>query len=123
MKQALLIFPLALTFLPSLSYAKHLHKESWYQERWCNARNGQIEFVLPDRSRVDCLTDNYAVEFDFAQKWAESGFQALYYALQTNKKAAIGLIMEKPPDYKYWIRLNSVIEYNKLPIETFQVKP
>lgn len=103
--------------------AKHLHKEAWYQERWCKEHNGQMEYRLPDRSRVDCLTDKYAVEFDFANKWSESAFQALYYSLQTGKQAAIGLIMEKPSDYRYWIKLNTVIEHHKLPIETFTVQP
>ena len=38
----------------------------------------------------------YAVEFDFAEKWAEAVGQALYYALKTGKKPAVVLIMEDP---------------------------
>lgn len=105
------------------AHAKRLHHEKWYQERWCNAAGGQTEFVLSDRSRVDCLTATHAIEFDFADKWAESGFQSLYYAMQTNKVAGIVLIVESEKDYKHWIKLNSVIEYNKLPIKTWLIKP
>ncbi|MBI9113267.1 hypothetical protein [Maridesulfovibrio ferrireducens] len=104
------------------AHAKNLHKESWYQERWCKGKDVK-EHQLPDRTRVDCLTDSHAIELDFGRKWAESVGQALYYSLQTGKKAGIGLILEKPSDRKYWIRLNSVIEYYKLPIDTWEIKP
>ncbi len=66
----------------------------------------------------DCM-----VEFDFGNKWAEAIGQSLYYSIQTGKKAGIALILEKPNDYKYWIRLNTVIDRNNLKIDTWQVKP
>jgi hypothetical protein len=37
----------------------------WYQQKWCEARKGQVEVVLPDGTRCDCLTDTHAIEFDF----------------------------------------------------------
>ena len=74
--------------------------------------------VLPDRTRCDCLTDENAVEFDFGTKWAEAIGQALYYSIQTGKRAGVVLILEKPTDRKYWIRLNSVIQHFGLPIDT-----
>jgi len=40
---------------------------------------GVIEYVLQDKTRVDCLTEEHAIEFDFANHWAESIDQALYY--------------------------------------------
>ena len=75
--------------------AKHLHPERWYQERWCKAHNGIMEYRLSDGTRVDCLTDEYAVEVEFAEKWAEAIGQALYYAAMTGRKPAILLIMER----------------------------
>jgi hypothetical protein len=78
---------------------------------------------MPDNTRCDCLTKEYAIEFDFAEKWAEAIGQSLFYALQTNKKAGIGLIIEKPKDYKFWLRLNSTIMHHKLPIRTWIVQP
>jgi len=47
---------------------------------------------------------------------------ALYYSIQTGKHARVALILEKPTDRKYWIRLNSVIEHFKLPIDTWEIK-
>ena len=103
--------------------AKHLNPERFYQERWCRENNGQVEVTMPDKTRCDCLTEEYALEFDFGEKWAEAIGQSLFYALQTNKKAGIGLIIEKPKDYKFWLRLNSTIMHHKLPIRTWIVQP
>jgi hypothetical protein len=45
--------------------------EAYYQIQFCDKEKGIAEFVLPDRTRVDCLTDVYAIEVDWAKKWAE----------------------------------------------------
>jgi hypothetical protein len=74
--------------------ARHLHPESWYQARWCEAQGGEMEHRLPDRARVDCLLPDVAVEFDFGHKWAESVGQALYYATMTGRRCGIVLILE-----------------------------
>lgn len=97
--------------------------ESFYQDQWCKEHNGQAEAVLPDKTRCDCLTATYAIEFDFGKKWAEAIGQSLYYSLQTGKKAGIVLILEDESDYKFWIRLNTTIEHFKLPIDTWMIKP
>jgi hypothetical protein len=60
---------------------------------WCAAHEGQAEVVLEDGARVDCVTDEYAIEFDYAPKWAESVGQSLYYALMTGKKPGVVLIL------------------------------
>ena len=52
-----------------------------------------MEKRLQDKSRVDCLTDEYAIEVDFMKKWAEGVGQSLYYSEMTNKKAAVGIIV------------------------------
>lgn len=36
--------------------AKHRFKEEYYQNKWCKAQSGITEYILPDRTRVDCLT-------------------------------------------------------------------
>lgn len=105
----------------SMAQAGRLHPERHYQNQWCQEQGGRAEVVLPDRTRCDCLTDSHAVEVDFGNKWAEAVGQALYYAIQTNRKAGIVLILEKPTDYKYWIRLNTIIEHFNLPIDTWKV--
>ena len=75
--------------------------ESYYVNQWCTSDFGRKEAVLWDMTRVDCLARDYAVEFDFAKKWAESVAQALYVAKMTGKKPAITLILTSPADYKY----------------------
>jgi hypothetical protein len=45
--------------------AKREHPEKWYQQKWCEANKGQVEVVLPDGTRCDCVTDTHAIEFDF----------------------------------------------------------
>lgn len=79
--------------------------------------------VLQDKTRCDCITEANAVEVEFGKKWAESLGQALYYGLQTGKRPGIVLILEKPADRKFWIRLNSTIQHFGLPIDTWEVKP
>jgi len=51
------IILMAIFLCPSLLLAKREHAEKWYQERWCREQGGQIEVVLPDRTRCDCVTD------------------------------------------------------------------
>ena len=77
-------------------------QEKDYVNKYCN---GIKEYVLPDKTRIDCLTDEYAIEFDYAKKWAESIGQSLYYAKMTNKKPAVAIIISKEDDYKYIQRI------------------
>ncbi|MBR1680457.1 hypothetical protein IJ707_01555 [bacterium] len=77
-------------------YVKHKHNESSYQHAYCSAHNGTEEYQNPDFTRVDCLTDEFAIEFDFANKWAESIGQALHYQIMTGKRAKVVLILEYP---------------------------
>lgn len=101
------IFILIIVLLMSTKcYAKHLYLEKDYQCHWCNAKGGQLEYVLPDKARIDCLLPDKAVEVDFAAKWAECIGQALYYGNMTNKIPACLLIMENgAKDNKYLYRL------------------
>jgi hypothetical protein len=57
---------------PSLLLAKREHPEKWYQEQWCKEQGGQMEVVLPDKTRCDCVTDTHAIEFDFGSQSAEA---------------------------------------------------
>ena len=80
-------------------------QEKDYVNKYCT---GKIEYVLPDRTRIDCLTDEYAIEYDYAKKWAESIGQSLYYAKKTGKKPAVAIIISKPSDRKYIKRIEDV---------------
>jgi len=72
-----------------------------------------MEVILIDKSRVDCLTDAYAIEVDFAKKWAESIGQSLYYSYMTDKKPAIGLIINLQKEKRYLRRVETMCQkYN-----------
>jgi len=86
----------------------HKHNEASYQEAWCNAHNGIMEYENKDKTRVDCLTETHAVEFDFANKWAESIGQALHYGIMTAKKPMVVLILENKEQMKYYKRVKKV---------------
>lgn len=85
--------------------------EKDYQKLWCSVNNGRTEVVLPDKTRVDCVTETHAIEFDFAKKWGEAIGQSLYYASALKKTPGIVLILENPEkDTKYLKRLQTVAE-------------
>ena len=108
MRHFLLIFSIILFAIPVC--AKHQYLEKDYQKFWCNQRGGLIEYKLPDNTRVDCLLPDYAVEFDFANKWTECIGQALYYGQQTDRIPACVLITEEPSnDIRYLLRLHNAI--------------
>ena len=65
MKLFLLIFLISTS---AISQESKLY-ESDYVNMHCK---GKIEFVLPDKTRVDCLTDTHAIEYDYGRKWAEA---------------------------------------------------
>lgn len=90
----LLLLALSLTD----SEAARLHKESWYQDKYCT---GQQEVRLNDGTRVDCVTKGYAVEFGFANRWLSDIGQALHYSRSLKKHAGIFMIIESDKDLKY----------------------
>jgi hypothetical protein len=95
--------------------------EAEYQEVWCAERGGVEEFRFPDGTRCDCLTDTHAIELDFARKWPEAVGQALWYSMQSGKRAGVALILQEDYEIKYWIRLNSTILHFDLPIDTWLI--
>lgn len=122
MKKTIVLFLLLFTITPC--YAKRLHPEAEYQKAWCEKRGGVIEYKLSDKTRVDCLLPNMAVEFDFANKWAECIGQAIYYGRQTNRQAACVLIMENgEKDLKYLYRLRRAAYKKGVNLRTFTMKP
>lgn len=85
-------------FATTMANAKHKMLEHEYVSQYCV---GDMEFLLRDRTRVDCLTDKYAIEFDFASKWAEALGQSLHYAYMTGRAPAIYLILESKKDTRF----------------------
>ena len=89
--------------------------EKYYQTRMCDTLEGEVEHILFDKTRVDCLTSEHAIEVDFAKKWAEGIGQALYYAEVTGKKPAVGLIVGEG-DQKYLKRLEKVAQTHRIKV-------
>jgi len=92
-------------------------KEKHYQFKWCAKAHGATEFRLDDKTRVDCLTDNRAIEFDFDTKWAESVTQALHYSLKTNKRAGVVLITKSGIASKHYKQLVAVVNRYNMPVD------
>lgn len=87
--------------------------EKDYQKVFALWIQGKTEVTLSDKTRVDILTDIYAIEVDFAKKWAESIGQSLFYSLMTGKKPGVVLIMKAENDKRFLKRLMKVSEkYN-----------
>ena len=111
-----------LLLIPSIALAKHIHYESYYQKIDCDKRGGLIEYRLDNGKRVDCLTDKYAIEHDFAVKWPECFSQALYYAMKTNKKAMCVLILESKKSVKHLNYAKETKKHYKLPLKIRTIK-
>ena len=104
----------------TISYAKI--SESFFQHQWCLIEGGQTKYTLPDRTRIDCLTESHAVEVDFADKWAEALGQSLHYSPMTGKRAGILLVLSTPNDDRLLKRMESVIQHFDLPIDVFTLR-
>lgn len=89
----------------AISTAQVMAREADYADPWCAERGGVAEKVLADRTRVDCLLPDFAIEVDYASKWAEAMGQALHYARMTQRRPGVLLILRQPADMRYARRL------------------
>ena len=64
--------------------------EAYWQRQYCAGM--EIEKKLITGGRIDCFNDEFAIEVDWANKWAEAVGQSLYYAGATDRKPAIILL-------------------------------
>lgn len=121
MKIFLLLILTILFLFSACSFQKKPIKknEKYYQTIFCKKNNGIMEYRLKDKTRVDCLTKKYAIEVDWARKWAEAIGQSLYYAQSTNKKAAIALIRSEK-DVRFIKRVKKIS--NKFNIKIFIIE-
>ena len=113
---------LILTVLPISGCfgGRSLHEKD-YQRYWCDKHTGELEYRLPDGTRVDCLIKDYAVEIEYAQKWAEAIGQALYYAKITGRKPGVVLVMREHGDERFARRLREVASQEK--IKVWSIRP
>jgi len=114
---------LSLAMLVQPTFAESIQEKKWHEADFVDAHcRGEIEFVLADRTRVDCLTDTHAIEYDWGKKWAESLGQALFYSAMTGKKAGIVLIVNPRTKDRYLKRLNKAISDNNLDVDVWTIK-
>lgn len=69
-----------------------------------------VEHRLWDETRVDLISDEYAVEVDFPEKWAECIGQALYYGHVTDRQPVCLLLVASPADDHFVYRCQTVCE-------------
>ena len=85
-------------------FAQHSHElrtERDYQDHVNSVYQGKLEHRLEDNTRVDILTDDLAIEVDFANKWYEAVGQACHYSTMTGKRPAILLIVRDSDEERY----------------------
>ncbi|MCY4473444.1 MAG: hypothetical protein OXC07_11605 [Kistimonas sp.] len=118
-----LVTLLLLSFTPWIALPAPAVNEAWYQQVWCDGIGGRTEAELDSGQRVDCLTETYAIEMDFAHKWTEAIGQSLQYALLTERKAGIVLILESAQDKRHLALARRVISHYKLPVTLWPLGP
>lgn len=94
--------------------AKRLNSERHYQTLIC-ARPALMEvtYYSPEGNpvgRVDCLTEHYAIEVDFADKWAEGIGQAYLYAAVFERRPGVVYIIEDANDCKHYEKVMVLLE-------------
>jgi hypothetical protein len=115
MKKILIVIVLLLASL--VSYSQQL--ERYYRNGFATIMKGQQEVRLPNRRVVDIVTDTFAIEVEFANKWTQSIGQSLDYAKTLNKKAGILIIIEGIKTDKYVTELMDFIVFYRLPIKVW----
>lgn len=86
--------------------------------RLAKEMGGIAEYRLPDRTRVDILTNDLACEVDWAKKWAEGIGQSLYYAEMTGRKPCVILIIKNEKDQRFVKRCKLVCDKYKIELRT-----
>ena len=91
--------------------------EADYVALLCPRLDGVQEYRTSSGTRVDCLTAAQAIEFDWVHKWYEGITQALYYAMLTERQAAVALIEKGPNPQRYVARARALIDFYELPVQ------
>jgi hypothetical protein len=86
--------------------AEKMLEKDWVHKVWQawtdKGHKVRQEHVLLDGSRADLMTDEYAIEVDWASKRHQAVGQALHYSIQSCRKPGIILIVKDPAkDMKY----------------------
>lgn len=100
---------LLLLLMPAQATAGNLFPKKHYQQAWCEAFKGKLDVAMKDGGTADCITEEYVAEIDFAPNWKEAVAQSVLYAIETDKKPAVVLIIENPEiELRYLEQLKKV---------------
>jgi hypothetical protein len=81
------------------------YNENYYNQLWCMSINGHYEYRLDSGKRIDCLTDNFAIETDWANEKTYNGIgQSLVYAMETGRIPGLLLLIKDFNGLK-WVEL------------------
>ena len=98
-------------------------RPEWKERDWsaflAERLNGDPEWVLPDGSRIDILTEDIAWEVEWSDKWPEAIGQSVFYAMAMDRKPGVYLLLRGNKD-EDWLRCMSVCR--KLEIEFQWIK-
>ena len=113
MKVKHILWIVATMFLIALFANFAYSSENDYVNKYCK---GEIEVILKDSTRVDCLTFKSAIEYDYGYKWYEAIGQSLHYAMFTGRRAGVVLIIA-PSEIRFYHRAKALVEHYNLPID------
>jgi len=113
--ETMIILGMLLFIVVNVAVAKAKFNEFHYTKIWCEANNGNYGgkngVRMSDGTLADCITKDYAIEFDFCRKWYECGTQAANYANLLNKKPMCILICNPKNQQRYINRYNNALKY------------
>jgi len=95
--------------------------EVYWAEKFCLSMGGKMEVVVESGARCDCVTDEYAIEVDFSNKWAEALGQSLHYAAELDRTPGICLLLRDSAYMDHMNRLMSTIDRWQLPVTIWPV--
>ena len=91
-------------------------------KKLCDHLGGEAEARSPEGQRADCVTDEYAIEVEYSQKWKDGIGQSLTYGMLFERKPKIILVCIEGKKLeaceKHLERLDAVVRTYNLPIST-----
>jgi hypothetical protein len=109
---------LILMMVAAPAYAK---SEAEYKKEWCAKHNGEIDYKTQENTTVDCMTNNYAIEFDFGENWNQAMRKSRHQSLNTGKYPGIVLILQNSANKKHLFKLREIVEKRRLGIKIWTV--
>ncbi len=115
------LFILILILIPGISEAAKKRSINFYKNKWCIQHVGKPDVTYHNSMTIDCVTNDYVFIFDYSYRWRKAIGKALYFSIETGKRAGIVLIIERARERFYFRQLKNLIRYFSLPIDIFQV--